>query len=174
MILNYTLLVLFLANLHLLFVYLDWLKQNAAARCWILNRDFSTSGFTFSPFLLSLDESRFRWIIWRKFTGLIFAFIHVTIFSNGTTVCLWGVGPLIEISSIFFPPLPASFTDGRLSLSVVQQCHLAGRNFLSPLSFILFHLFYGRGWGKHNSVGMWMALSSPHQEPGNREEEREC
>lgn len=74
----------------------------------------------------------------------------------------------------FLFPLPASFTDGRLSLSVVQQCHLAGRKFLGPLRFILFHLFYGRGWGKHNSVGTVMALSSPHQEPGNREEEREC
>lgn len=81
-----------------------------------------------------------------------------------------GVFPLFS----FLSPLPASFMDGRLSLSVVQQCHLAGRKFLGPLRFILFHLFYGRGWGKHNSVGTVMALSSPHQEPGNREEEREC
>lgn len=130
---------------------------------------------TFPPFMLSLDESRFKWvqIIWRKFTGLIFAFIHVTVFSNGTTACLQGVGPLIENFLYFLFPLPASFMVGCLSLSVVQQCHLAGKKFLGPLRFIPFHLFYGRGWGKHISVGTVMALSFPHQEPGNREE-REC
>lgn len=131
---------------------------------------FFYEDFTFSHLILSLDESRFKWvrIIWRKFTGLIFAFIHVTIFSNGTTACLRGV------SSIFFSFPPPCFVHGWPFISFSGATVPSSRKFFDPLCFILFRLFYGRGWGKHNSVGTVMALSSPHQEPGNREEEREC
>lgn len=84
--------------------------------------------------------------------------------------CVCRVSSFFSVLFSFNPPsllAPAS-TRARTS-TVVQQCHLAGRTSARPLCCKILHLFYNRSWGKHNSVGTVMGLSSPHQELGNRE-----